>query len=99
MCTAPEVLTSLTPTPAADWWSVGVLLFEIATGLPFCQIYPSGLLSHTPLHWFKDTQKTDEEEVELKDLISKLVMASSQHRLTIEEIRNHRFFRGVNWNS
>ena len=101
MYTAPEVLTSSKPSPEADWWSVGVILFEIVTGLPFYEIYPSGLLSHAPLNWYKNPQ-TDciiEEEIELKDLISKLVIACPQHRLTTEEIRNHRFFRCINWNS
>ena len=101
MYTAPEVLTSSKPSPEADWWSVGVLLFEIVTGLPFCEIYPSGLLSHAPLNWYKNSQTDciNEEEVELQNLISKLVMASPQNRLTIEQIRNHRFFRCINWNS
>ena len=32
---APEVVTQVNPCPEADWWSVGVILFEVCNFEPF----------------------------------------------------------------
>ena len=98
MYCAPEILVSKTKTEA-DWWSVGVLLFELVTGSSFNQIFPSGLMPHTPLHWALDNEQKSNDEDELKDLIANLIQTSPQMRLTSQQIKDHRFFRGVNWDS
>ena len=99
MYCAPEILVSKSTTTEADWWSVGVLLFELLTGSSFYQIFPSGLMPHTPLYWTLDEQKSNDEETDLKDLIANLVQTNPQMRLTSKQIKEHRFFRGVNWDS
>ena len=97
MYCAPEALVSSTARPEADWWSVGVLIFEMLTGAPFSQMFPSGLMPHTPLCWTE--QKNDNEESELKDLITQLIQTSPSMRLTAQQLKKHRFFRGINWDS
>ena len=97
MYCAPEALVSSTARPEADWWSVGVLIFEMLTGAPFSQMFPSGLMPHTPLCWTE--QKNDNEESELKDLIAQLIQTSPSMRLTAQQLKKHRFFRGINWDS
>ena len=94
---APEVVTLINPAPEADWWSVGVILFELYTGWSFCSLFPSGLKSHTPLIWSEDPNLRDGES-ELRDLIGKFLHPETEGRLTDQkEIKKHRFFVGVDW--
>ena len=94
---APEVVTLVNPSLEADWWSVGVILFELLTGWSFCSLFPSGLQSHTPLVWSEDAHLRDGER-EMRDLISKFLQPCPEMRLTDgKSIKGHRFFLGVDW--
>lgn len=94
---APEAVTLIDATPEADWWSVGVLLFELLTGWSFAYLFPSGLKSHTPLCWNPNDELRD-GEAELRDLISRFLQPLPEMRLTSpKEIKSHRFFLGVDW--
>ena len=94
---APEVLSSSSlPAPEADWWSVGVILFEMLTGWSFAFVYPKGLRSHTPLTWSET--KVDQDDDQLRDLISQFLHPLPGQRLTEPKaIQKHRFFIGVDW--
>ena len=46
-----------------------------------------------------DNEQKSNDEDELKDLIANLIQTSPQMRLTSQQIKDHRFFRGVNWDS
>ena len=62
---APEVVTQVNPSPEADWWSVGVILFEvsikgslfsiwfvqISTCSDFSSIFPLNLLPELVIGW------------------------------------------------
>ena len=94
---APEVLTLTSPSPGADWWSVGVILFELYSGWSLCSIFPSGLRPHFVLPFA--SQNEDGEE-ELKDLITRFLNPVPEDRLVNpNEIKKHRFFRGINWSN
>ena len=98
---APEVLLKKGYDKAVDWWSLGCVMYEMLCGrLPFCikrgmklsqKIYEKGV--EYPINITK----------EAKDLIEKLLVVDPQKRLGqgpngSEEIKNHAFFKGVNWN-
>merc|ERR1712018_12464 len=52
MYCAPEVNRLTCPTPKADWWSVGALLFELYTGFTLSSFFPSNCMQlHTPIPW------------------------------------------------
>ncbi|XP_078445029.1 serine/threonine-protein kinase AtPK2/AtPK19-like [Wolffia australiana] len=97
---APEIILGKGHDKAADWWSVGVLLFEMLTGKPpFC----GGNRE-------KIQQKIIKEKMKLPGYLSSdahallkgLLQKEPERRLGSGaggsgEIKTQRWFRGVNW--
>ncbi|KAK9501306.1 hypothetical protein O3M35_012044 [Rhynocoris fuscipes] len=97
---APEVIANKGYGLAADWWSFGILIYELCNGLtPFfadetIQIF--NLIAHCdyaiPVH-FSST---------LSDLITKLLQPDLTKRFGnlqkgVEDIKNHFWFRDMPW--
>ena len=98
---APEVITKKEYGPDIDWWSLGVILFEMLAGYaPFCSKKTSDVcykVSHFE-QYLKFPQHCKASDV-CKDLILKLVN-HSKNRLGkngSKEIKAHPFFKGINW--
>ena len=97
---APEVLTKAGHTSAVDYWGLGILLYEMLAG------YPPFTAPHRN---FDEIEKLIIENKpffpeyfskEALDLIKKLTDSDPEKRLgtkTINDIKNHNFFRGMNW--
>lgn len=97
---APEVNRLTSPTPKADWWSVGALLFELYTGFTLSSFFPSNCMQlHTPIPWNElDQEAFEENGDEIRDLLSGFLCPNPELRLTrSEDIKKHRFFRGIDW--
>ena len=98
---APEVLTKSGYGPEIDWWSVGVIFFEMLAGYaPFCSKETSEVC-HKILNWEKYLKIPSKIKIspEAEDLISKLIN-HPDIRLGIngvEEIKSHPFFKGIDW--
>ena len=98
---APEVLTKSGYGPEIDWWSVGVIFFEMLVGYaPFCSKETSEVC-HKILNWEKYLKIPSKIKIspEAEDLISKLINYPDI-RLGIngvEEIKSHPFFKGIDW--
>lgn len=97
---APEIILSKGYGRAVDWWSFGVLLYELTTGYP-------------PFH-AKDPMKIYDKAVackytmpktiseELADLISNLLQVDLSKRFGnlkngIDDVKLHRWFSTINW--
>jgi len=98
--TAPEVFVTIGYEQECDWWSLGVILYEMLIGSP-------PFLSENPTETClkiincKETLCFPEEvsiSREAQDLIEKLVCDRST-RLGVEGIKAHPFFRGINWDT
>lgn len=84
--------------PSIDWWSVGVLLFEMIVGIPpfnaddMETIYDNILNRRIP--WDDLTIGREEDCVtpEAKDLIDGLLTINKAQRLSIDGIKSHEFF-------
>jgi len=98
---APEVFGQGGYTETVDWWSLGVILFEMLVGYPpFFSEDPS-LTCQKILHWKKTFSIPPEANLSPAaiDLLKKLI-ADPNERLGVngvEEIKMHPFFAGVDW--
>ena len=98
---APEVLKKKGYGPEIDWWSVGVIFFEMLVGYaPFCSKETSEVC-YKVLNWKKYLKIPSKVKIskEAEDLIMKLINNSNE-RLGLkgaEEIKRHPFFKGIDW--
>ena len=100
---APEIITGEGHNKAADWWSYGILIFEMLCGIPpfYCdnneKMYE--LIMHAELRFPKKIQVSDNA----KDLLKKLLVKKQNNRLGAEngfaEIRVHSFFSGFDFDA
>ena len=99
---APEILKKIGYFKDIDWWSLGVIFYEMLVGYsPFkgkskIEVYQK-VLDYNKFISFPNDVKISKEA---KDLISKL-LTKSENRLGkngSDEIKSHPFFKGINWN-
>eukprot|EP01017_Pseudomicrothorax_dubius_P032796 TRINITY_DN4330_c0_g3_i4.p1 TRINITY_DN4330_c0_g3~~TRINITY_DN4330_c0_g3_i4.p1 ORF type:complete len:334 (-),score=98.66 TRINITY_DN4330_c0_g3_i4:378-1379(-) len=98
---APEVFSQKGYSELVDWWSVGVILYEMLVGYPpFFSDDPSTTCQKI-LNWRRHLAIPPEANLspEATDLIKRLLTDAGE-RLGlhgIEEIKAHPFFGGVDW--
>ena len=98
---APEVLNKKGYGPEIDWWSVGVIFFEMLVGyVPFCSKDTSEAC-YKVINWkqFLKIPPNIRISSEAEDLIFKMIN-SAKNRLGkngAKEIKLHPFFYGFNW--
>ncbi|KAH6894719.1 serine/threonine-protein kinase gad8 [Thelonectria olida] len=95
---APELLMGKGYNKAVDWWTLGVLLYEMLTGLP--PFYDENTnemyrkILSDPLHF------SDVVPPAAKDLLTKLLNRDPDERLGANgsaEIKAHPFFHAIDW--
>ncbi|XP_055612332.1 ribosomal protein S6 kinase 2 beta isoform X1 [Uranotaenia lowii] len=99
---APEVVNRKGHTFAADWWSFGVLMFEMLTGnLPF-----HGSNRNDTMNQILKTKLGMPENLspEAQSLLRALFKRNPQNRLGvgpngIDDIKRHEFFSNVDWDA
>lgn len=95
---APELLLNQGYTRCVDWWTLGTLLYEMLTGLP--PFYDDDVstmyrkILQNPLKFPSFLENTD-----VQDLLIKLLQKDPSKRLNDAiEIKNHSFFKDIDWN-
>ncbi|CAK7902872.1 serine/threonine-protein kinase Rim15p [[Candida] anglica] len=103
---APETISGVGQSEASDWWSLGCMLFEFIFGYPpFHADTPEMVFENILAGKIDWPPLSTEEELEIcppdaKDLIQKLLVLNPEERLGsngAEEIENHPYFKGINW--
>ena len=98
---APEVLKKTGYSEDIDWWSVGVIFFEMLVGYaPFCSEETKDVC-YRVMNW-KQFLKIPDDIVlskEAEDLIFKMINNSNERlgKNGVEEIKAHPFFKNVDW--
>ena len=93
---APEVVSGKGHDFGVDWWSLGVVLYEMLYGTtPF-----KGENRKETFHRIltKEPELTGEKTA-LRDLVGRLLEKDPDRRIKVGEIKGHDFFRGVKWDT
>ncbi|MCQ2821111.1 MAG: protein kinase [archaeon] len=98
---SPEIILGTGHNRTSDWWSYGILIFEMLFGLPpfYCdnneRMYQ--LIIHSEVKFPKKIPASDN----VKDFIKKLLNKNPEKRLgsinDFEDIKKHPFFSGLNF--
>lgn len=89
---APEIINNKYYGTSVDVWSLGIVLYAITYGkLPF-ENQNYSLLFHLISSSEPTFQKDERVSDSLIDLIKKLLIKDPQHRISINEIKQHPFF-------
>lgn len=98
---APEVIAAKGHTAAVDWWTLGILIYEmIFATTPFKgkdRTETFAHIRHSNVHW-RDTAKISSAG---KDIILRLLDKNETTRLGSKsgasELKNHKWFNKINW--
>ncbi|RZF43259.1 hypothetical protein LSTR_LSTR001520 [Laodelphax striatellus] len=97
---APEVLLHTGYTQLCDWWSVGIILYEMLVGSPPFHAGTPGETQYKVINWETTLHipKAANLSPEGADLILKLC-TSSERRLgkNANEVKSHPFFAGIDF--
>ncbi|KAN0126667.1 AGC/NDR protein kinase [Russula decolorans] len=97
---APEIFLQQGYGRECDWWSLGAIMFECLVGYPpFCSETTHETYQKI-IHWLHHLIIPDDVHLseEAEDIIRRLI-TSADRRLNVDQIKNHPFFYGVDWNT
>lgn len=100
---APEILLGTGHGATADWWSVGVILFELLVGIPpFNAENPQQIFNNIINRVVPWPKVPEEMSHEAYHLINKLLIENPVQRLGAtgaREVKRHEFFKDINWDT
>ncbi|KAI3735807.1 hypothetical protein L6452_15323 [Arctium lappa] len=100
---APEILLGTGHGTSADWWSVGVILFELIVGIPpFNAEHPQMIFDNILNRNIPWPVVPEEMSLDAQDLIDQLLTEDPNQRLGARgatEVKQHPYFRDINWDT
>jgi len=100
---APEIIRGEPYDERVDWWALGILMYEMLVGYPpfFDDVHDNPLNIYTKILAGKVKFPVHIDQY-AKDLIKRLLIPNVNERLGdlsggTEDVKRHRFFRGVDW--
>ena len=101
---APEIISGEGYNESVDWWSLGIIMYEMLTGkLPFKFNFDSQEEQNDLNIYDKKIKYPSWIEENAKDLINKLLNKDPEKRIGsgkegAENIKKHPFFSDIDWN-
>lgn len=97
---APEILLRQRYGVNCDWWSVGVIMYEMLYGIPPFFSNDPRATCYKITHWreyliYPQDAGVPEDAVDLM----RNLMCDPKERLDFSEIKTHAFFSGVDWDN
>ena len=92
---SPELLTDKKACKASDLWAFGCIIYQLLAGRPPFKAGNEYLTFQKIVALEYQFPKAFPEVA--KDLVERLLVLDPASRLSIEHIKNHEFFDGVNW--
>ncbi|KAI9094097.1 kinase-like domain-containing protein [Phlyctochytrium arcticum] len=95
---APELLIGQGYTKVVDWWTIGILLYEMLTGLP--PFYDENTNEMYKKILSEELKFPEDMTPVAKDLLKQLLNRDPVKRLGAngpDEIKRHPFFADINW--
>ncbi|KAI9009529.1 kinase-like domain-containing protein [Gaertneriomyces semiglobifer] len=95
---APELLLGQGYTKVVDWWTIGILLYEMITGLP--PFYDENTNEMYKKILTEELRFPEDVSPAAKDLLRQLLNRDPLKRLGAngaDEIKRHAFFADLNW--
>uniref|UniRef100_A0A7S2ZJM4 Protein kinase domain-containing protein n=1 Tax=Rhodosorus marinus TaxID=101924 RepID=A0A7S2ZJM4_9RHOD len=93
--TPPEMIQKRFYDQSIDSWCLGVFLYEIVEGsTPFYSREREVMYKRIEKDSVEFSKRFSDD---LKDLISHLLEKSPKRRYTLDQVKKHKFFKGVDW--
>ncbi|XP_076657470.1 ribosomal protein S6 kinase 2 beta [Halictus rubicundus] len=97
---APEIVNRKGHSFAADWWSFGVLMFEMLTGaLPFQGVNRKETMTQILKAKLSMPSNISPEAQALLRVLFKRVPANRLGSGGVEELKSHKFFATIDWDA
>lgn len=93
---SPEMLGSFGVGLASDIFGIGLIMYEIETGVPAFYSKTSQELCEKIVNVLVDYNVKQIDPV-IKDLIENILIKNERSRFTIKNIKEHKYFEGFDW--
>ena len=91
---APEILNDDDYTNKCDLWSIGVIIFQLKTkSFPYKGNVEKAILREIKNKGLSILNIIDDNEKDLKDLLSRLLVSDPNKRISWDDYFNHQFFK------
>ncbi|XP_016971161.1 ribosomal protein S6 kinase delta-1 [Drosophila rhopaloa] len=78
----------------SDWWSYGVVLYQLLLGVPYKATHPGQLELYGCVQYPSESLDFSDHA---KDLLEQLLQLTPEFRLDYDQLQTHPFFKGIDW--